>query len=95
MDASKATYRKAVEARNKFLRTVSPERFAEDVAHVGNEFRYVRRFHDFLDDKVVAVRESLGKFHSEIVKAKFSDAQVSLGRVKSELVKLASSYAAS
>lgn len=78
VDASKATYRKFSEIRNKFFRTCSPNELADDVAKVGNEFGRVRKIHDFLDDTVVSVRESLGKFHSEILKAKFSDAQVAL-----------------
>lgn len=81
VDGTKAAYRKTTEILHK----ISPERFSADLKEAGNEFRKIRKFHNYLDDKVVDIRESLGKMHKEIVAAKFSDAMVSLGKLKHDL----------
>lgn len=81
VDGTKAAYRKTTEILHK----ISPERFPSELKEAGNEFKRIRKFHNYLDDKVVDVRESLGRIHREIVAAKFSDAMVSVGKLKSDL----------
>lgn len=81
VEETKSAYRKTSEILNK----ISPERFPSELKEAGNEFKRIRKFHNYLDDKVVDVRESLSRIHKEIVAAKFSDAMVSVSKLKNDL----------